>query len=86
MLRQRMKECGVSATQLAQWVGVSRYRIYALCGGSYLPSLTLASAIADVLQCAPGDLFSAYQRDGEQVTPFDLLAFLPSAYRTGAFA
>ena len=86
MLKQRMKECGVSASQLAQWVGVSRCRIYAMCGGSYLPSLTLASAVANVLQCAPGDLFTQYQKDGKVITPIDLLAFLPPEYRVGTFA
>ena len=65
---------GVSASDLASQVGVTRQAIYAIEAGTYMPNTAVALRLARVLETTVEDLFAL---DNEEVSLPDPLGFEP---------
>ena len=57
------KAQGVSQTELATQVGITRQAIYAIEGNQYVPSTKIALQLAGALHCQVEDLFSLQERE-----------------------
>ena len=76
-LGQIRKSRGVSASDLARRVNVSRQTIYAIEAGTYVPNTEVALDIARELEVTVDDLFAL--KDGERKSPESLTAEVLSA-------
>jgi putative molybdopterin biosynthesis protein len=75
MMRERR---GVSASELATIVGVSRQTIYAVEAGSYVPNTAVALRLAKALDVSVADLFSLAQDEPEASPRLKRVSLVPS--------
>jgi len=73
-LAAQRKSRGVSASDLAAQVGVTRQAIYAIEAGTYMPNTVVALRLARVLESTVEDLFAL---DNDAAAPPDLQTFEP---------
>lgn len=79
-LRRLRTAAGLSQSELAQRVGVSRQALIAIEGGRQVPSTALALLLARALRCSVEDLFTLPSRAGIAAT------FAPGAREAGRVA
>lgn len=70
------KKQGLSQTDLAAQVGLTRQAVYAIEGNQYLPSTHIALRLARVLKCRVEDLFSLLGR--EEIVEAELISRSPA--------
>ena len=63
VLREVRNEQGVSQERLALEAGIDRSYISKLENGLYQPSLSMLFAIAEILNCRPGELVDLVEKE-----------------------
>jgi molybdate-binding protein/DNA-binding XRE family transcriptional regulator len=74
-LLDRRKQQGISQSELAALVGLTRQAVYAIEANQYLPSTQIALRLARALKCRVEDLFSF--KNHEEIVEAELLGVSP---------